>query len=137
MKIGALLCLAAASVLGLTACHSRPPDFGHAGRSATSRGLFFAGAELQSFTPCGADVTWWWTKAYPNDPDWLKVDDLFDDSCDSDEDPYCGLVYMEVDGSVSEPGRYGHNGQYEREIMVSRVYYASLTIPAGCTRQKK
>lgn len=137
MLAKALLLVVATTALGLTSCHGKPPDFGHVNKSSTSRGLFFAGFEQHSFMPCAADETWWWGKAYPTDPDWLMVDDLFDDSCDPEEDPYCGLVYMEVDGSVSEPGQYGHLGQYERELIVSRVYYASVDVPAGCKRANR
>ncbi len=86
------------------------------------------------FSPCATKANWWWSKAYPNDTDWQKVEPLFDASCDKDEDPYCGLVYMEVDGAVSEPGKYGHLGAYEREIKVAQIHHASLDIPADCKR---
>ncbi len=119
----------------LISCGSKPPDFGNRNSGGSSRGLFSSEGKQQLFLPCAAKARWSWSKAYPNDADWQRVQPLFDASCDKEEDPYCGLVYMEVDGRVSEPGHYGPAGKYEREIVVAQIHYASLDIPADCKRQ--
>jgi hypothetical protein len=130
MRRRKLLC--ATALLALAACRGRPADFGHENQGASSRGLFRSSAGQYSMMPCGTNETWSWGKAYPNDPDWHGVAPLFDDSCDEEEDPYCGLVYMEVDGTVSESGSHGYEGRYQREMVVSQVHYASVRVPTDC-----
>jgi hypothetical protein len=124
--------LAAVIAPCVIACHSRPADYGHPSRDANFRGVLSYGFEHSGFIPCGSKDVWWWDIENPDDAAWLHVDALHDRSCEISGDPYCGLVYAELDASLSPPGHYGHLGMYDRLMIVSRVRYASLTIPGQC-----
>ena len=128
------VCAAATMIVAITfsACTRRTAEYGRSHANARFRDVVQFRFEATNFTACGSSELWWLSIADPNDPAWLHVDAIYDDSCAEPTDRYCGLIYIEADGSLSAPGNHGHLGMYARELLVSRVLFASLAIPPTC-----
>lgn len=95
---------ALAAVLGLALCAcagvARP------GVPTLYRGHYTFGFEVSEFRPCGSDERWWVTNG-----DWRE----------KLNNPQYNEHYLEVEGVVSERGRYGHRGAYDRELEIREL----------------
>jgi len=101
-------------------CISNTPDAGE-----LYRGLYVGGFEHSDFMPCGTQERWWLQgEAYaqiqaavtekrrtPGNTDWTLS----------------SPVYVELRGSLSKPGRYGHMGAYSRQLNAQKLIYLSFT----------
>lgn len=135
MRTEAVVLLLAVGLGG--ACESRRGPF---------RGFLRWGPEQMSLQPC--DVPWsgrWWYELAPTAgtsegiEGWKVAQDILDAQprCDLGTLP-CTLqeVYVEVDGEVTAPGKYGHLGAYERKVTITRVLYASRVPPRPCSQPR-
>lgn len=102
----------AAAILALsTGCVS--DGAGGAGAQVHA-GLFRQGFEQSDFYPDAGGGPWWLT----HDGDlWSQISAHASGSGRG----MAVVVRLEVEGEVSPPGRHGHVGAYERELVVSRV----------------
>lgn len=66
---------------------------------------------------------------------WDDVQKVLDKQprCDLDMLP-CEMqqAYVELDGAISEAGRFGRMGRYEREVTARRFTFAARTAPDDC-----
>lgn len=80
----------------------------------TFKGLYVSSFERNDFMPCNSAEHWWQSgKAYSKIEEFIKSNSLRSDK--GDFHPNVPL-YIEVVGTVSEKGQWGHMGRYEREI---------------------
>jgi hypothetical protein len=109
------------------------------------RGFVRLGPEQVSFQPCGVSRLhrWWFEPAAPDGSapkSWRLAADILDAQprCDLDTLP-CRLqeVYVEMDGKLTDRGRFGHMGAYERRFDLVRVHYASKRARGECTQPGK
>jgi hypothetical protein len=130
-RIAALILLATP----LAGCpRPMPPPSGKPG-VGTIRGYVRLGPEEESFQRCGdttADTMW---LGEGRDETWAPVSKILgaQPECDLDTIP-CDHqeAYVELDGTISEPGHYGHMEMYNRELRPRRVTYAARTAPTDC-----
>jgi len=97
--------------LALAACttHSGPQRFA---------GLYALGFEMQAFTADGSNETWWATLE-PQAQAERKA------ALPENAAPRFGSrIRAEVEGTLSEPGHYGHLGAYPRQLTITRVISA-------------
>lgn len=88
------------------------------GGGTVYRGRFAQGFEMSSFVPCDGEEDWW------------AVGNL---QPITREAPYdYSPVYVEVTGAVTEPGRYGHLGAYDRELNIREVRLVQREVPDAC-----
>jgi hypothetical protein len=86
------------------------------------RGVCTKRWEVSRFQPCGSREEWWITGHVDRIITALTTPDGFTG----------GTLYVEVQGSVSSPGRYGHLGAYRRELTVHKVLVAKAPGPEDC-----
>lgn len=79
------------------------------GEVATYYGLYSYGFETSSFTPCNDDEQWW---ARGRKRFGIGVPLKYE----------YGSRFLGLEGSVSEIGKWGHLGHYDRELVVDRVF---------------
>lgn len=124
---GATCFLAVLLTMGLTGCggNGSQSDDQQSSRGRFS-GRFTDGFETSAFRPCGS-----------NDPYWV-IDDtqsLIDSTRPNGAEgspTQPSTVYVEVEGTLSPRGSYGHLETYDRELVVSRVLSVSATPPDSC-----
>ena len=75
------------------------------------RGRFVARWEVSSFEPCGESERWWTSFEAADGP---AAQRLINNARPPGID-------VELFGTVSEPGNYGHMGLYDREFRVQRI----------------
>lgn len=68
-------------------------------------------SEVDAFVPCEISERWW-----VEDPQQLLLPHVT-----WSDGHVGGEIYVEVQGVVSEPGRYGHLGAYDRILTVREV----------------
>lgn len=73
-------------------------------------GFLAFGFETSSFVPCGAEENWWVIPNQQTSDGYTAVS----------QQPY-QAVFARLKGDVSEPGMYGHLGQYDHEFTVREV----------------
>jgi hypothetical protein len=91
-------------------------------------GHYVGGDEVSSFVPCGMRADPDYGRGY-----WLAPSDDFGsryralvDQLSSGKVAAFPKVYVRFRGRVSEPGKHGHLGAYEREVAVGEVLEMSL-----------
>jgi len=77
----------------------------------THRGLVSFGFEVEGFSPCGSAESWWVT-GVP-----VELRQTYQAAVGFNYVP----VYVVVEGTLGEPGSYGHLGAYQREIRITRL----------------
>jgi hypothetical protein len=93
----------------LLASCSRSPDWPPSG---VYSGYYTFGFEVSSFVPTNTKETWWLSGASPC----RSLSDAARGK--SGENP---VIYLEIRGTLSRKGRYGHLGAYPRELNVQKV----------------
>jgi hypothetical protein len=130
-KIAALVLLATS----LAACPRPMPGPSGKPGVGTIRGYVRLGPEEVSFQRCGettGDRMW---LGEGGNETWGPVSDILhaQRECDLDTLPCAHQeAYVELDGTISEPGHYGHVGIDARELRPKRVTYAARTAPTEC-----
>jgi hypothetical protein len=84
-------------------------------------GYYRTGFEASSFHPDGLDERWWLIGQVPCRG--LNI------RHDIDGFPSAGWVYLSVRGTVSDKGRHGHLGAYDRKLSVRRVISCRSLLP--------
>lgn len=100
---------AAASSVLLAACAS-----GSEVEADTISGLYRQGFEQSDFYPDAGGGPWWFT--YDGDL-WSQIEPF----ARGQGRGVAAVVRLEVVGEISGPGRYGHLGAYERELIASQI----------------
>lgn len=103
--------IAAVMTLGALGC-AAPKDGGASAQ--TYSGLYRQGFEQSDFFPDTGGGPWWFT--YEGDL-WSQIEPF----ARGQGRGVAAVVRLEVEGEVSAPGRYGHVGAYERELIASRI----------------
>lgn len=87
-------------------------------------------AERRAFIPCGDDFTLqgWWLPAPREAPGYEHVAQLRE--AFAPEIP--NSIYVELDGELSEPGEWGHEGAYSQQLVVTQIYFASYAPEPLC-----
>lgn len=114
-----LLLLAGGCGAGSDSARIEPPPL------PTYEGRVIVGFERTEFHPCGTRLTdpgWWVTGGE-------RIQRYIDESA---RPPINGLrtLFVEVEGQLTEPGSYGRNGEYTRQLTITRTY-TILDIDAG------
>lgn len=104
---------AAIAVLAVGGCAGHVSDVEPEAPASIS-GLYRQGFEQSDFYPAKGGGPWWLT--YDGDL-WSKLEPFVQGSGRG----LAAVVRFEVIGEVSEPGRFGHLGAYERELVVERI----------------
>lgn len=107
---------AVAALLLLAACASH---------SATQRftGTYALAFEMQAFKADGNSESWW-AMLEPQAQAQLKA------ALPANAAPRLGSrIRAEVEGTLSEPGHYGHLGAYPRQLTITRVLSAKPEMP--------
>lgn len=115
--------IAAGLLLALTAC---TPGFADSS-SRLYRGVYVQSFETSSFTACGSGERWWLTFASG-----AAASDFSERVGGTGSATWGKQVYVEWEGTPSEPGEYGHLGAYAREFRVTRVREARPATDADC-----
>jgi hypothetical protein len=103
-------------------------------RTDVYRGRFTDGFETSKFVPCGSSEKWW---AKGNvEPIYRTFYPDYDRSGLPREFPNIRFKtgYVEVEGTVTWRGTYGHMGEYDREIRIEKVIQVRNKIPSTCPR---
>jgi hypothetical protein len=104
-------------------------------------GLAAFGRETQAFIPCGESEEWWLELEFrvPELDKLLEQQRQRDlgkrlDECDRKTGlPDCDRwAYVEFDGALSGPGRFGHMGGYSRELRPLRFSRVAQEAPSTC-----
>ena len=82
-------------------------------RTAVFRGHYSSGFEESSFRPCGSAERWW-----------LEVSEKNYDQWSTAMAPHKGRTYIELRGTRTGKGQYGHLGLYDRGLNVIEVILA-------------
>lgn len=140
--VGAALILAACSRgKGPSPTAVSSPVFDAALLEKKFSGIGGFGREAQAFLPCGLSQEWWLefdTRSPELDRALAEQEKVELSSRLKECDRKTGLfgcdkwVYLELDGALSEPGRYGHMGWYSRELRVTRVLQVTRDVPTTC-----
>lgn len=86
-------------------------------------GIYALAFEMQAFTADGRGESWWATLE-PQAQAELKA------ALGSSEGPRFGArIRAEVEGTLSEPGHYGHLGAYPRHLTITHVISAKPEKP--------
>ncbi|MBI3202445.1 MAG: hypothetical protein HYZ29_12965 [Myxococcales bacterium] len=110
-------------MLALASCHSSS-QIGTRNPVASHRGFIAFSFEAASFRSCGQSALIAVDRA---DPALSDVIDMFD-TCDLVPCHPSG-VYVELDGTISPEGNYGHMGMYYRILTARKIHYAARTPP--------
>lgn len=102
-------------------------------------GHYRYGFEVASFTQCGA-VEQWWVDCGDSDAckplnDYIAVNDI--DRRSANLGFPGGRVFVRWQGTLSEPGRYGHMGGYKRQFTVQRILEIRQPGPSDCTSDER
>jgi len=110
------------------------------------RGFLRLGPESMTLQPCDTpERSEWWWDFEAGSGGWKGVEGGIMAESVLDAQPRCDLytlpcewqeVYVEIDGRLSEKGHFGHMGGYERELIVKKVWYASLSARGPCGQPK-
>jgi hypothetical protein len=92
-----------------------------AGGQTEYRGCYTGGFEMSAFTPLGTRENWW-TK-------WDTSTAMLEVAAGTAGRGVWPTLFVVLQGRVSEEGRYGHMGQYSRQIAVSRILAARKPQP--------
>jgi hypothetical protein len=80
-------------------------------------GFYEVGWEREVFRPCGVDEEWWsWNTERVIRDDWRGW----------------GRAFVELEGTVSGRGAFGHLGRYPRQIVVTRLIEVRPAEGAAC-----
>ncbi len=96
-------------------------EVARAGINGTFTGVYSLGFELSEFQPSGSECRWWLRGNI--EPIWAATG--------SREEMESASVRIAVEGSVSEPGCYGHTGMYRRALTVTRIVSAQVQASEG------
>ncbi len=118
-RIAGALWIILAAAHSLAACGGPPQPELH-------QGFFGYGFETSSFRPCNANEAWW----VQGEGDIMQG--LLAQYDAVAPQPY-GEVYVELRGTLSEPGTYGHLGAYTREFTVTEVVSVGGEPDGGCS----
>ena len=97
------------------------------------RGHMVFASELMAFEPCGSTNLIW-----ANLQGWEKGQELLPQlgpycvTTDAGQAPCPAEYYVELTGTISPPGQYGHMGKFSQQLMVSAYLAAGTTNPADC-----
>jgi hypothetical protein len=83
-------------------------------------GLYSSGFEVSAFSPCGSDESWW-----------VEGGDIANRYQTLGVEPY-ERVYVRLKGEVSDVGKFGHLGVYERAFTVTKVLEIRRAEPEDC-----
>lgn len=83
----------------------------------TVKGFYTSGWEWSQFEPCSNLDEWWWVTGSDNFYD--QYESLIKAKGDTTIGSY---VYLEVTGTKTPKGKYGHMSQYEREFEIKKVF---------------
>jgi hypothetical protein len=85
------------------------------------------------FRACGSNDVWWLEFAPETEGvERLKIEGA--DGCYAGDD-VAGRThseYIEMNGDLSEPGRFGHMNGYRRELRVREIFYVANVGPRTC-----
>jgi len=112
------------SLVPLCSCQQHPGE-GPRGDPLVLSGLWYNGPETSQFLPCemyepGQGGEWimygsgYWLDSYQDES--AEFVEQVEEQSDVDVG-YDTVVYVSIEARLSEVGRYGHMGQYEREII--------------------
>jgi hypothetical protein len=90
-------------------------------RTAFYRGHYSTGFEESAFHPCGSAEVWWVDVDEKAEPQWSRAMAAHD-----------RLSYVEWRGVRTGKGRYGHLGQYSRDLRVVDVTRVRQPRPDDC-----
>jgi|GEM_PF-1722531 len=85
-------------------------------------GHYNLGFEVSVFIPCDRGEAWW--TGFDNNEIWKT----FEKAVEANK----GYIYVEVEGELSPPGRYGHLGYYCRQLTVKKVTLVRASTPDDC-----
>mgnify|MGYP001340650446 CR=1 FL=1 len=108
-----MLCLLTVSVAAASCDQS--PEWPSSGQYA---GYYKHGFEVSEFVPAGSTEKWWLNGSIPCLPVNRQNAEL-------------PVVYLEVQGVLSQKGRHGHLGAYTRELQVSSVAVCKVVGPGA------
>lgn len=97
------------------------------------RGYIVFATELMAFEPCGSTTLIW-----ANLQGWEKGQELLPalgPYCvitDAGQAPCPGTYYVEITGTISPEGRYGHLNKFSQQLSIGAYLAASLTGPPDC-----
>lgn len=117
---------AEARLLALETCEVRV--WGATPRTGVFRGIYRVAFEMSDFQPDGSECRWWLRGS---------TEDLAFTVWRQDDsgDPYePRTAHVEVEGTLSGPGRFGHGGGSPRELVVLWVISASVPDASGAWR---
>ena len=83
------------------------------------KGMYVSSFERSDFRPCGVDEHWWLSgDAYSEIEKFILKHKLRK----TEDDWYPNSpVYIEVHGTMSESGKWGHLGTYQRELSATKL----------------
>ena len=92
------------------------------------KGMYVSAFERSDFIPCGADEHWWLTgDAYSDIEKFIHENKLRR----TEDDWYPNVpVYLEVRGTKSKKGEWGHLGAYQREL--STIKLVLIKVDGSC-----
>ena len=85
------------------------------------KGYYSAGFERSSFVPVGTKERWWLTPKVA-----IPCEKYLGSGRLGDPIP---IVYMEVRGALTQEGRYGHMGIYNRELVANAIGVCRTLLP--------
>ncbi|MBC8138244.1 MAG: hypothetical protein H8F28_20380 [Fibrella sp.] len=122
---GAVLLIALLAI-SLSGCGGSTRDDDRLASKSTFRGMFTDGFEKAAFRPCGSDESYW--VAGNTQPIYALI---LPNGVPVSPAPVTE-VYVEVEGTLSPRGEFGHLGMYERELTVDQVLSARTVSPDAC-----
>lgn len=96
------------------------------------QGHYTTGFETSSFRPCAAeheDERWWLAA---DSASWAELTDGVYGPRKEEAGWAFGRAFVRVRGKITETGRYGHMGGYDREIHVTDVLLVASPDSVGC-----
>jgi hypothetical protein len=118
-----------ATASGTTGAEASSAAFaGELNPGAMFRGHYSTSFEHSGFKDCedpSEPWGWWWSQGSR-----AAGSELFEELGPNPDDP--PGIYVQLDGVLSEPGEWGHLGQYERELTATHIYYVAHAKAADC-----
>ncbi len=94
------------------------------------KGLYVSAFERSDFMPCGVDEHWWLQgSAYSEIEEFIKKNSLR--SGEGDWNPNTP-VYIEVAGTITAKGEWGHMGSYQHELNATELI--DISVANKCTK---
>ncbi len=101
-----------------------PVSVGTRNPAAKYRGHVLSGPEMFAFLPCSSGhSSWLVASGQTNNLKYLRT---------KPRPGHPSALYVELDGTESASGHFGHLGLYGKELSASAIFYVSRTDPSDC-----